>query len=1003
MLELIDIKKDYQVADEAVHALKGISLKFRKNEFVSILGASGCGKSTLLNIIGGLDQYTSGDLIIKGKSTKEFNDRDWDTYRNHSIGFIFQSYHLIPHQTILQNVELALTISGVPKHERRKRAVEALEKVGLGDKINNRPNQLSGGQAQRVAIARALINDPEILLADEPTGALDSKTSVQIMDLLKEISKDRLVIMVTHNPELAKRYSTRIIRLLDGLVIGDSRPYDGKGEGDRPLTKKEQKALRKQKGKKKNAKMSPLMAFSLSLKNLLSKGKRTTMVSVAGSIGIIGVSMVLAISAGVQAYIHTMEDDMLSGYPVSVTQSALDFSSLMDMNNSSKPDVDITKLNDKVYVNSLMETLGSVASGVTKTNTITDAYLNYVQGISAEQYNVIQYGYDFDIANNIYTDFRVDSNQSYGADGTMSVTAIRGMYTQILREQPEYSTFAGTVSTVATFDEIPDNYEYVLSQYDVLAMDSDGQIVTDADQFTDEQLKAIFNDKQSLIMVVSRQDVPDLVMGQFGYLSQKEFLNYAYAGIEDNELYDPDIGLVGNGKDGTNEHADPENGFNLSKFMGADAKKFTWYPNDEVYMNVKGTYMHKTYTKDNFIVQDLPVTDENGLPVIETDENGMPVIDETTGQPKPKMQPTKLPLSTLGIDANIDTGNEERVDLSVRLLLQKKDDVSYGCLESGYYYTNALTKYVLENSEGSQIVKAINESENGYLDVLPYFFNYANIKTRVNEETKETENVFDENGKVVYEDKYGQGAIYNSGSIMDMLMAGLGGGTDTATEMLRVNARMLGGNSKLPSSLYIYPIDFNAKTDITDYLDEWNQLCEEEGTYTYTDADGVEHSVQLSVTDKITYTDTVGLIINMVNTMIQMITIALIAFTALSLVVSTVMIGIITYVSVVERVKEIGILRAVGARKKDIKRLFNAETFIIGIVAGVIGIAITYLLSVIVNIIVFSLSGVWGIAALPWWQALIMVALSVLLTLISGLIPASSAAKKDPVVALRTE
>ncbi|MGN0817402.1 MAG: ABC transporter ATP-binding protein, partial [Candidatus Coproplasma sp.] len=507
MLELNDIKKDYQVADEEVHALKGVSIKFRKNEFVSILGPSGCGKTTLLNIIGGLDHYTSGDLIIEGKSTKEYSDREWDTYRNHSIGFIFQSYHLIPHQTILQNVELALMISGVSKRERRRRAMEALEKVGLKDKINNRPNQLSGGQAQRVAIARALINDPEIVLADEPTGALDSKTSVQIMELLKEIAKDRLVIMVTHNPELAQKYSTRIIKLLDGEVVGDTRPFKGEPAPERELTKKELKALKKKKGSKKNSAMSPFMAMSLSLKNLLSKRGRTTMVSVAGSIGIIGVSMVLAISAGVQAYIASMQDDMLSGNPVSVQQSALDFSSLMDMSPSSRPNVDITKLKDKVYVNSLMETLGSVSSGLSTTNNINEAYLSYVNAIDEKYYNVIQYDYGFDVANNIYTDFKVEAGEDSSADGTMSVTAIRGMYTQILREQEEYAQFSSTISTVATFDEAPDNYKYILSQYDIVAAETEGGVITESKDLTDEQLKAIFEDKGSLIMVLADQTV----------------------------------------------------------------------------------------------------------------------------------------------------------------------------------------------------------------------------------------------------------------------------------------------------------------------------------------------------------------------------------------------------------------------------------------------------------------------------------------------------------------
>lgn len=953
MLELIDIKKEYKVAGGAVQALKGVNIKFRKNEFVSILGASGCGKTTLLNIIGGLDKYTSGDLIIEGTSTKQFSDGDWDTYRNHSIGFIFQSYHLIPHQTILQNVELALTISGVSKEERRKRAVEALEKVGLADKINTRPNQLSGGQAQRVAIARALINDPEIVLADEPTGALDSKTSVQIMELLKEISGDRLVIMVTHNPELAEQYSTRIIRLLDGEVTDDTMPYDGAEEtaeevsaenaveaetqpaGGEPETAEKDKKGKKSKGKKKKSSMGMGMAFMLSLKNLLSKAKRTVLVSVAGSIGIIGVSMVLAISAGVTSYIHSMEDDMLSGYPVSITRSAIDFTSLMDMNRNAKPDVNITKLDDKLYVNSLMETLGTFATGFSKLNVITQHYIDYVEKMSEEYYNVLQYGYDFSVANNIYTDFKVTASSpldgSADASANMSVTAIRAMYASILDKQPEYKQWSNTISTVATFAEAPDNYEYIMSQYDVVASGLKGGDYTA--ELTADELKAAFASKETLIMVVDRMEVNDLVMGQFGYMTEEEFLNYAYKAVGSDD-YDPELGLVGE------KTQDGQKGLSYDYFLGENAKTFKYYSNDSTYSKLPATIHYPvgpdTYKNVDFIYNPY---------------------------------------------SRNFTGNEEGVDLKVKLILQKKDNISYGCLESGFYYTNALTEYVLQTEKDSAIVKYINE--HGDLDMVPYTYNYSYWKdgNLINSDRNDPEN------------QPGSSVIMNSdsASIMNMLMSGLGSGGGNAD--VTVTAAMLGG-SDMPSAINIYPVDFDSKKLVTDYLDAWNVMCENGGNF------GGE---TLSEKDKITYTDTVGLIITMVNTMIQMITIALIAFTALSLVVSTVMVGIITYVSVVERIKEIGILRAVGARKKDIKRLFNAETFIIGLAAGVVGILITYLLSLVINIIVGALTGIFTIAALPVWQAVVMVCISVALTLISGLIPAAAAAKKDPVVALRTE
>lgn len=953
MLKLVNIKKDYVVADESVHALKGISINFRKSEFVSILGPSGCGKTTLLNIIGGLDKYTSGDLVIEGVSTSKFTDRDWDTYRNHSIGFIFQSYHLIPHQTILQNVELALMIAGVSRRERRRRALEALDKVGLKDKINNRPNQLSGGQAQRVAIARALINDPEIVLADEPTGALDSVTSVQIMELLKEISKDRLVIMVTHNPDLAYKYSTRIVRLKDGVMTGDSSPYAGDSEA-KELTKQQLKERRKAKGSKKKTSMPLLMAMSLSFKNLLSKRRRTAMVAVAGSIGIIGVSMVLSISAGVNSYIASMQDDMLSGNPVSVTQTAIDYTQLLNLSSSSNsPKVDITKLDDKLYIQSLMDTLGSFSQGFSKTNNITEAYLAYLKGIPQENVQVIQYGYDMDVANNIYTDFAVDATTEDEATRTTSVTAIRGMYTQILSEQEDYKDFAGTVSTVATFDEIPNNYNYILSQYDIIAAETPDGVTYDASSLTDEQIKAIFEDKQSLVMVVSENEVTDLVMGQFGYLTQREFLNYAFKAV-DSDMYDEQLGLVGSGLNANGE-AYSENGFDMTKFIGPDSKKFTWYPNNQVYSQINGMYYYRPYLQDNFFYSEYEYEGQHFV----TDIPDLGDVDASTG-----------------------------LELGVKVILEKKKDVSYGCLQSGFYYTNALTQYVREDSMDSDIVKYIEATPSGEVPAIGYSFYYTAFEQG-------------EGGETVKSANKGNGYVYDSGSLMDMITSGLGGGNSGIQGLPMVKASLFGGGD-MPSSIKIYPTDFDSKTAITDYLDGWNAMCEEGATYTYT-ADDAQQSVVLAEADKITYTDTVGLIISMVNTMIQMITTALIAFTALSLVVSTVMIGIITYVSVVERVKEIGILRSVGARKKDIKRLFNAETFIIGLLAGIFGILITYLLSFIVNIIVVAVAGFWGIAALPWWQALIMIALSIVLTLISGLIPAAAAAKKDPVVALRTE
>ncbi|MDE7082439.1 MAG: ABC transporter ATP-binding protein/permease [Clostridia bacterium] len=945
MLELIDIKKDYPVAGGVVSALKGVSIKFRRNELVSILGASGCGKTTLLNIIGGLDKYTSGDLIIEGKSTKQYKDGDWDTYRNHSIGFIFQSYHLIPHQTVLQNVELALLISGVSKEERRRRAIAALERVGLGDKLKNRPNQLSGGQAQRVAIARALINDPEIVLADEPTGALDSKTSVQIMELLKEIAKDRLVIMVTHNPELAEEYSTRIIRLLDGEVVDDTKPYDGVEETVPAADATEVQPKKTNKGKKKKASMSVGMAMSLSMKNLLSKRKRTALVSVAGSIGIIGVSMVLAISAGVKSYIADMENDMLSGYPLSVTETAIDFDALMNFASSQNVKVDPTRLNDKIYVDSLIETLMGFGETMT-TNTITPAYLDYVSKMPAEYYNALQYDYGINPANNIYANFKLDAED----DGEeVSITGIRTMYTAVLNEvgkkegNEKYAQFAQVIPTVSTFEELPDNYNFILSQYDILAT-----TLGKTEKLTENELEEIFNCKDSVIMVVNDHATTDLVLGQYGYFTQEEFLEYA-------ERAD-DISQGEIDKDAPNELlSEYLNGKDYGFFLDeGEESTFKWYPNDTIYREASAG---------------LVVPAAGGI------GNYEPAVYEY------------LPYAENFADS------EDDIDLKVKIILQKKEGVSYGCLTTGMYYTKALTEHALETGRRSDIVKYINEqTTTGQLDGVPFKYHYFY------DELHET----GANGYplVSYLTAASGGMM---STMMSSMMGGmLGGGNSDEYASIRIKPSVLGGG-ELPLGLYIYPLDFDSKDSVTDYLDKWNDLCAEKQTYVWTDADGAEQSVTLDEQDKVNYTDQVGLIITMVNTMIEMITIALIAFTALSLVVSTVMIGIITYVSVVERIKEIGILRAVGARKKDIKRLFNAETFIIGLAAGIVGIVVTYIISLILNLILGALVGIFTIASLPIWQALIMICVSVVLTLISGLIPAAAAAKKDPVVALRTE
>ena len=948
MLRLENIKKSYKVAGESVPALKGVSVNFRSNEFVSILGPSGCGKTTLLNIIGGLDKYTSGDLVINGRSTKEYGDRDWDVYRNHRVGFVFQSYNLIPHQTVLGNVELALTIAGVSKAERKARAKAALVKVGLADHINKRPNQLSGGQCQRVAIARALVNDPEILLADEPTGALDTKTSVQIMDLMKEIAGERLVVMVTHNPELANEYSTRIISLRDGLVIYDTNPFsteDEKAESVRRVAADKQEAAAEaaavrngeQKPRREKAKMGFAKAFALSGKNLMAKRGRTIMVGIAGSIGIIGVAIVLAFSSGIQGYIYDMETDMLSGYPVTISRSAVDYSQLMDMAMNLGSDDKKDHLPDKIYINSIVEAMTEM-QGMTVSNTITQEYMDFLEAMPKEHYETMQYSYGINFANNIYTHYEYDEFADLPSNN-ISISGIRSVFASVLGEIEDYKAYTSMIDSIATFREIPDSADYIGSQYEVVEGSYPAQ-----------------TDKNSLVLVLTGDDeVDDLLLAQFGYVSAREFVNYAFdlADVDDG-LFQPEL-----------PHLDKP--LEYSEFVGENAKTFKWYPNGVVFNYFPSTtegladrYVYNTYS-----------------------------------------------------DAFTAEQQAQGVDLKVSCILRPKSGVNYGSLSSGMYYTKALTDHVRAietNPETmSQITKQAKEAEGDVKAVSNVSYTYTFYYDKVNEETGEiARNI----NRTVTE---GFGSTSNNSlssiaatipretfeQIMyGLIQAGVEGNILEAQAIVKqfgdyiygssdklVYLTALGGE-ELPTTIRIYTDDFNRKDNITAYLDSWNDF-------------GNGHITEEA--QKIQYTDMLGVIMTMVNTLITMITVALIVFTSISLVVSTVMIGIITYVSVVERIKEIGVIRAMGGSKRDVKNLFTAETFIIGLIAGLIGIVVTYLLSLVANIIIGTLAGIGTLAALPVWQAVIMVAISVLLTLISGLLPASKAAKQDPVVALRTE
>ena len=952
MLNLKSIRKDYVTASETVHALKGVSISFRKTEFVSILGPSGCGKTTLLNIIGGLDHYTDGDLMIGGRSTKEYGDRDWDVYRNHRVGFIFQSYNLIPHQTVLGNVELALTIAGISKEERIERAKEALDRVGLAGQYYKRPNQLSGGQCQRVAIARALVNNPEILLADEPTGALDTVTSVQIMDLIREIAKERLVVMVTHNPELAEEYSTRIVRLRDGEILEDTNPMTEEEVATeiaeeeaiaaaelaalKALPAEEKaKEIKQKKKRKEKAKMSFFTAFRLSARNLWSKKGRTAMVGFAGSIGIIGIALVLAFSAGIKGYIASMQDDMLSGNPIEIAETGLNTSALNDlMGDMDKTSIE--KLTDKVYITSTIANLAEMSEKLEKifaANTITPEYIEYVKAMPKEAYEAMLISYGINMSTMLFTDFKY-SNSS---DETqhISIQRLVDMYTSVLGET-EYKSYSSFIPyLVPSMQQAPNNPDYILSQYDLLG---NSEIADEANEI--------------MLVLNPDEEISDLLLAAFGYYTQEEFLAIVdKATSEDPENF--------TSKSVYREY------FEYDELLG---KTFVWYPADTIFTSSEGDMMANMLKNGSYKYN------------------------------------SKFEGENIG---------KNGTELKVVGILTPKDNVSYGSLSAGIYYTEALTNHILETNKTSTYINEYLLSERAFEEIgaLPfqipnpadptnptsvtlnysyvyiYDYRYDNPKTPENEALDENEN---------YVNKKGYGIISpKQTSISPLDLMGMGSSSDNNSNKDRDTLiRNLGGNS-LANNVLIYPKSFDEKNKVTEYLDAWS----DENATIYV------NGVLIPAEDraKVTYTDTLEIIIKMLNTMIDVVSYALIAFTSVSLVVSTVMIGIITYVSVVERIKEIGVIRSLGGRKKDVRHLFNAETFIIGSLAGILGIGVTYFISTIVSMILKPFIGYSRIAALPISQAIVLILLSIGLTLISGLIPASSAAKKDPVVALRTE
>ena len=994
MLELKSIVKDYVNGDNVTHALKGLSVNFRRSEFVSILGPSGCGKTTTLNIIGGLDRYTSGDLIIEGKSTKGYTDRDWDTYRNHSIGFVFQTYNLISHLNILGNVELALTIGGVEKKERQKRALEALKKVGLGDIAKKKPNQLSGGQMQRVAIARALVNDPEILLADEPTGALDSETSVQIMELLKEVAKDRLVIMVTHNPDLAEKYSSRIITMKDGELMTDSNPFDGK---DEVKPRKEEAS--------KKSKMSMKTAFSLSSRNLLAKAKRTVLVCFAGSIGIIGVSAVLGVSQGVTNYVSGMQDDMLSGNPVTISKSSLDLNAMLEASSSLTQAKAISEshrdgyIDVDYFVKYLAEQKDNLSSYAVK-NEINQQYVDYVDVMPKEYYGAMSKDFGIDSKLNIFTnvDFtlptKVEERPVIENISHVSLNYLIAAYTGIVKTT-SFGEFADMIKLFVNAVNIaPNDNEYILSQYDILA----GDIAKEDDEM--------------MIVVSSDYKLRDIFLGQIGYYSQDEFVDVInkYAQGSEVEL--------------------PKKDFSYDELLGKgeNPKHFYYYPDNDIFLK------NNVFDGVNL---DAPDFKEAVKTYLQYNEMQALTFIATIKQYR-----EMTPYVYKGF-FNKDDSNQG-TPIKVTGILKPKDNVQYGCLESGFIISNKFQDKLQKDGKAAEITAKLKEilanydpdssTFGGISSPMDYYYAYKDMEhngtyaylkevaipklykdddTSIARKLALQRNVI---GLAKYLDSVSKNEVATGFAVINIdsmggiasnsVIKALFGDTYSIESQLNNAIASLGG-ADLPNKISIYPRSFDDKYLVTEYLDKWNS--DENFSYTNPNGDLVITYSKTSenvpsgafVRQDIKYTDNLEIIIRLINMMIQIITIALVAFTSLSLVVSTVMIGIITYVSVVERVKEIGIIRSLGGRKHDVSNLFNVETFLIGLTSGVFGIAVTYLICLILNIVISVVAGISVTFMLPWNYALIIIAISIALTLISGLIPARIAAHKDPVVALR--
>ena len=913
MLVLKDIVKDYVTGDTTVRAMKNISINFRENEFVAILGPSGCGKTTMLNIIGGLDRYTSGDLVINGKSTKTFTDGDWDTYRNHSIGFVFQSYNLITHQTVLANVELALTLSGVSKKERREKAIEALKKVGLEKHIYKRPTQMSGGQMQRVAIARALINNPDIILADEPTGALDSETSVQIMELLKEVAKDKLVIMVTHNPDLALQYATRVIRCLDGSVIDDSNPFVPTEEDYK--IEKEKAEEEKKKGKKPS--MSMATAFTLSLRNLVTKRTRTILTAVAGSIGIIGIALVLALSNGINGYIDRIESDALLLFPMSVEKEAVNTDSLLQTALGLNPLLGVNHEKDAVYVNTSFNTMINTFVAQSNSNNL-QSFKKYIDENRAkfdELCNDVQFNYTTKL--NIY---RVQDGEN-----PIQVNPSTLLDSMNMQSMASLEGFVDINSYVNLWKQLVGDNETIGNYYDVIY----GRLPKDYNEV--------------VLIVDGNNEVTELMAYALGLKDQSQFTANLMNALSGGE-----------------------------KLESGDAEKISYDDiiNLRFKMLTNSDLMHK---------------------------------DEKTG----------LWSDMRNNAIYVNSRLEDAIDIKVVGIVRPGEDnvLSVG---TGYIgYTGELMDYALKRTRESEVVKeqlanpkkdvitgleffdkTVNDFDLADIDLNEIDFNKLNI-TPFLSMAKDMD--------LSQIDITDMSSMFNFGDMSDLQKKLMEGYLDDEQVLAFKQAYIDTINSKCslektyetigysdesnPTSIALYPKNFETKEEVNNMVDFYNQTVSKDGHEELT----------------INCTDYIGIAMNIATQAINIVTYTLVIFVAISLVVSSIMIGIITYVSVIERTKEIGILRSIGASKRDVSNVFNAETFIIGLSAGLIGIGVTILCEIPINLLLRNLTGAPITAILPFTDGLSLVCISVFLTFIAGLIPSSLAAKKDPVEALRTE